>query len=181
MKIIYQGKTKTGKDILIRYPEIGDVEKLLNFINTISDEHTYITYQGEHETLESEEKWLTKLLEKIENKKASHLLAFIGDELVGQCGIELKDKTQKHVGVLGITVAKDFRGEGIGKLVMDLTIKEATKEIIGLKIITLEVYSTNTIARELYKKLGFVEYGMLPNGITRDGKYEDAVLMYKKI
>lgn len=180
MKIVYQGKTKTGENLIVRYPESYDVDKLLNFINTVSDEHTFITYQGEHETLESEEKWLTKLLEKIENKKATHLLAFIGDDLAGQCGIELKDKTQKHIGVLGITVAKNYRGQGIGKLIMDLAIKEASKEITELKIVTLEVYSTNKVARDLYKKMGFVEYGNLPGGISRDGSFEDSILMYKK-
>jgi hypothetical protein len=29
--------------------------------------------------------------------------------------------------------------------------------------------------------MGFVDYGLLPEGITRNNKFEDAVLMYKKI
>lgn len=181
MKIIYEGKTKTGKDIIVRYPDISDLENLLNFINTISDERTFITYQGEHETLESEGKWLRGLLERIENKKSTHLLVYCGSELVGQCGIELKSKTSKHIGVLGITIAKNFRGEGIGKLIFDLTLKEAIKALPDLKIITLEVYSTNEIARELYKKMGFVEYGILPGGVSRNNTFEDAILMYKNV
>ena len=64
MKIIYQDKTKTGKEILIRYPETGDLEEMLNFINELSDERTFIRYQGEHETLESEKKYLESRLEE---------------------------------------------------------------------------------------------------------------------
>jgi len=181
VKIVYQGKTKKGKDILVRYPEMGDLEKLLNFINEISDERTFIRYQGEHETRKSEEKWLKGRLEEIDKKKTVHLLAFSGDELAGTTEIHLRDKTEKHIGVLGITVAKIFRGQGIGKTLMDLIIREAVKELSGLRLIILEVYSTNENAKNLYRKMGFVDYGILPEGITRSDKFEDAILMYKKI
>jgi RimJ/RimL family protein N-acetyltransferase len=181
MKVIYRGKTKTGKEILIRYPEMGDLEKLLEYINTLSDERTFIRAQGEHQTLESEKKWLEDRLKEIEEKKSVHLLVFSGDALAGASEIHMMDRTEKHIGILGITIAKKFRGEGIGKTLMDLIIKEAKKELPELKIITLEVFSTNEIARNMYKKVGFIEYGLLPEGITRNGKFEDGVLMYKKV
>jgi ribosomal protein S18 acetylase RimI-like enzyme len=181
MKIVYQGKTKTGRDVLIRYPEIGDLEKLLKFINELSDERTLIRYQGEHETLESERKWLKGRLKEIKDKKTVHLLAFSGETLVGASEIHMMDKTEKHIGVLGITIAKNFRGEGVGKTLMDLINREAEKELLGLKIITLEVYSANEVARNLYKKMGFMDYGLLPGGVFRNNTFEDGVLMYKKI
>jgi ribosomal protein S18 acetylase RimI-like enzyme len=181
MRTVYKGKTKKGNDILIRYPKMGDLEQLLNFINEISDERTFIRYQGEHETLKSEEKWLKRRLEEINNKKSVQLLAYSGDELIGSTEIHLRDKTEKHVGVLSITVTKNFRGEAVGKTLMGLIIKEALKKLAGLKIITLEVFSTNINAKSLYRKMGFVDYGILPEGIIRNGNFEDAILMYKKI
>jgi ribosomal protein S18 acetylase RimI-like enzyme len=181
MKNIYQGTTKTGKEINIRYPEISDLDEMLSYINELSDEKTFVRYQGEHETLESETSYLKSRLEAIKNKKAVHLLVFYKDKLIAASDVHMLDKTEKHVGVFGITVAKDFRGEGLGKLLMELILKEAENEILGLKIVTLEVYSSNLIARKLYKKLGFIEYGRLPNGIIRGGKLEDAVLMHKNI
>jgi ribosomal protein S18 acetylase RimI-like enzyme len=93
----------------------------------------------------------------------------------------MMNKTENHVGILGISVAKDFRGEGLGKLLMELIVKEAEKEIPDLRIVTLGVYSTNSIAQNLYKQMDFVEYGRLPNGITRGGNFEDSILMYKNI
>jgi ribosomal protein S18 acetylase RimI-like enzyme len=181
MKIIYKGKTKTDKEIIIRYPEIGDLEKLLKFINELSDERTFIRYQGEHETLESEKKWLEGRLKEIEGKKTVHLLVFSGETLVGASEIHMMDKTEKHIGILGITISKKFRGEGVGKLLMDLIIKEAQKELTGLKIITLNVYGNNEIAIKLYTKMGFVKYGLLPGGVSRGNGFEDDVLMYRKI
>ncbi|OGM08720.1 hypothetical protein A2159_02355 [Candidatus Woesebacteria bacterium RBG_13_34_9] len=181
MEIVFQGNTKKGKEILIRYPETGDVEEMLRYINELSKEKTFIRYQGEQETLESETKYLNSRLEAIKNGKVVNLLTFFNGRLIGSSDIKMKDKTEKHIGSLGITVAKDFRGEGLGNLLMDLTLKEAKEKLLNIKIVTLEVYSANDIARNLYKKFGFKKYGMLPNGVSRDGKFEDDFLMYKNI
>jgi len=181
METVFEGKTKKGKGILIRYPEIGDLEEMVNFINELSDEKTFIRYQGEHETLESEKKWLEGRLKEIEEVKVVHLLIFFGNELVGAGQIHINDKTEKHIGSLGITIARNFRGEGMGNLLMGLILKEAKKKLPGIKIITLEVFSANDVAKNLYRKFGFVEYGMLPNGVSRSGKFEDKLLMYKNI
>jgi len=179
--IIYQGKTKTGKKIVVRYPEMGDLEEMLVFINNLSDEKTFVRYQGEHETVESEKKYLEGRLEAIKDKKAVHLLVFCKNKLIGASDIHMMDKTEKHIGVLGISIAKNFRGEGVGKILMNLVEEEAKKKLPDLKMITLGVNSPNTVARDMYKKMGFVEYGILPNGISRGEKFENAVLMYKNI
>lgn len=179
MEIVFQGKTKKGTEIFVRYPEAGDVEEMLQYINELSKEKTFIRYQGEQETLESESKWLEERLNQIKNKKAVHLLAFYNDKLVGATEIHMMDKTEKHIGILGISISKDFRGNGLGKLLVELILKEAKRKILAIKIVTLQVYSTNDIAKNLYEKIGFVDYGLLPNGIIRGEKLEDTVLMYK--
>jgi ribosomal protein S18 acetylase RimI-like enzyme len=179
MKIIYQGKTRTGKEIVVRYPEMDDLEKMLDFINTVSDEKTFITYQGEHETLESEKKFLQSTLDQIQNKKTVHLLAFHNDALVGSSDIRLMEKTEKHLGIFGLIIKNNFRNDGIGKILAELTEKEAKNELPDLKIITLKVYAKNSIAKNLYDKMGFIEYGRLPNGIIREGAFDDTIFMYK--
>lgn len=181
MKIVYQGKTKTGKEIVIRYSQKNNLIELLRFINELSKEKTFIRYQGEQETLDSETKYLNAKLEAIKNKKAVHLLVFHNNKLIAASDIHMMDKTEKHVGRLAISVSKDYRGEGIGKLLMELLLKEAEKEIQDLKIVILEVYSKNTIAKKVYERFGFIEYGLLPNAISRDNSFEDAILMYKNI
>lgn len=181
MKIIYKGKTKNGREITVRYAVASDVDELLRFINELSDERTFITYQGEKETLKSETKYLKEKLKAIKDKKSVQLLVFCNGKLVGESEIHMMEKTQRHIGVFGITVSQDLRREGIGKLLMDLIFREAKKNIPEIKIVTLDVYSTNDVARGLYKKMGFTEYGILPNGISKIGKFEDMVLMYKNI
>lgn len=181
MKIVFQGKTKTGKEIVVRYPQIGDEKEMWRYINELSKEKTFVRFQGEEIILEDEIKYVKDQLNLIDQKKSVKLLVFSDNILIGITEVNMRDKTEQHVGILGISVAKDFRGEGIGKLLMELILKEAEKEIRELKIVTLEVYSTNDIAKKMYEKFGFVEYGKLPKGITRGGKFEDAILMYKNI
>lgn len=181
MKIVFEGKSKKGNKIIIRYPSFSDLDEMLRYINKLSDEKTFIRYQGEHETQETESKYLESRLEAIVNKKAVHLLVFSDNNLIAASEIRLQDKTERHIGILGITVVKEFRGQGIGKLLMELVLKEAEKEIKDLKIITLQVYSTNPVAKKLYVEFGFVEYGRLPNGIFRKNAFEDTILMHKNI
>ena len=44
------------------------------------------------------------------------------------------------------------------------------------------VVATNTSALKLYKKLGFIQLGAIPNGfLMKDGHYEDIIPHYIKI
>ena len=70
-------------------------------------------------------------------------------------------------------------GVGIGRLLMQHILAEAEKEIQGLKIIRLGVFANNPVALEMYKSLGFVELGNLPNGLLHKGEYVAHIYMYK--
>ena len=180
-KIVYRGKTKKGNEIYIRYPQETDVSFFLDFYNAASKEKTFIRNQGELLTQAEEEKYVKDLLKKIRDSKAVKLLAFIDDKLVGAADIKLQDKVEEHVGIFGIIVAKEFRGEGIGKLLMNLVFEEAKKNIKDLKIVTLGCFANNIGACMMYKSFGFKEYGNLPEGLIHKGQYVDHIYMYKKI
>ena len=180
-KIIFQGKTKTNKDLIIRYLKSSDLRMITDFINKASQEKTFITFQGEVLSLEDETKYVQSKIKSINKKESVDLLVFIGGKLVGSSGIDLEPKIKSHQGAFGIIIDHDYRGEGIGKILMTSIIKEAEENIKGLKIITLEVFGDNPIAQSLYKKMGFIEFGRLPNGIKHKGKFVDQILMYKKV
>jgi RimJ/RimL family protein N-acetyltransferase len=181
MKIVYQGKTKTGKEIIVRYLQLGDQQEMCRYINELSQEKTFVRFQGEEVLIKDELEYLNAQLRKVEAKKAITLLVFMGNKLIAISDINMLDKTEKHLGLFAISVAKDFRGEGIGKLLIKLVVKEAQKEISDLHIVTLDVYQGNSIAQDLYKESGFVKYGILPNGVIRNNVFEDRILMYKNV
>ena len=180
-KIIHKAISKTGKTISFRYPTNKDAQIITDFMNKASQEKTYISFQGEELKLEKEKKWLKSTIRDIKNKEKIYIMVFIDNKLVGSSDIVLEKYSRKHVGVFGIIIDHDYRGEGIGKTLMKLVISEAIKKIKGLKIIILDVFCTNIIAQDLYKKMGFTEYGRLPKGLKRRGKYVDMVLMQKKV
>lgn len=180
-KVVFQGKTKKGNQILIRYLVKDDVKVIRDYFNTLSKEQTFICFQGEQISFEDEKKYVESQIEKIAKNQAIKLLAFCKDELIGVCDIVMYDKVESHVGSLGLTIAKEYRGEGIGKLLMKLVLDEAKKNMKQLKIVRLGVFTTNPIAKSLYEKMGFIEYGRLPKGIKHKSGFIDHIFMYKNI
>lgn len=180
-KIVSKGKTKNELDFIIRYPKMSDLNDLTKYINTLSKEKTFIPYQGERVSLKEEKEWLNKTLTRIKKRQEVGLSPIINNRIVGVCGIRLGTKIQSHIGILGISIAKDYRGEGLGQKLMEETIREARKNLKGLRIIVLDVFETNPNAISLYKKLGFKEYGQLPEGLFYKNKYIGEISMFKKV
>ena len=52
---------------------------------------------------------------------------------------------------------------------------------MGLKMLTLGVFSSNDRAMHVYNKVGFKETGRFPKEICKDGKYIDHIIMAKEI
>ncbi len=181
MKLTDKFITKAGREITFRPPTIKDVIALKNYINKISLERSFLLVQGFQQTTKSETAWLKNKLEKISKNEAVYLCAFFKNKLIGSAEVTLHSGAKSHVGNFGISIAKDFRGQGIGKKLMELVLSQSIKNIKGLKIVELEVFGKNKLAHEMYSKFGFVEFGCLPGGVFRRGRYDDAILMYKKV
>jgi len=180
-EIIFQGTSTKGNEFIIRYLQEGDTQMMLEYINTLSKEKTYITYQGEQLSFEEESKFVTEQLEQIHKKQCIQLLVISKNQIIGTASIRLRDKIESHEGIFGITIHRDFRREGIGESLMKIVLDEAEKQLPKLKIITLNVFGENNIAQRLYRKFGFKEFGRLPEGVFYKDHYIDSVYMYKKI
>ncbi len=180
-KIVFQGQSGKGKQIIVRYPQKDDLRLMWEYINTISKERTYLSLQGEEVSLDEEETFLNSLLERIAKNLSVYLLVLSEGIVIGVSDIDMKLRIEKHIGIFGISIAKDFRGEGIGSKLMELVIEEGKKHLADLQIITLGVFANNDLAKEMYKKFGFTEYGKLPKGIKLENKYVDHIYMYKVV
>lgn len=178
-KIVFEAQTNDGRKYVIRYPQAGDASAMTKYINNLSKEKTFIRFQGEKVTLESEKKYLIEQLKRITEKRTVQLLVIYKEKVIGVTSIDMRDKTEKHEGVFGISILKEFRNQGIGKNLMECVLKEAIRNLKNLRIITLEVFANNLRAYEMYKKFGFIKFGILPKGIAYKGKYVDRIYMYK--
>ena len=64
----FEFNTKKGNVVNVRYPQKGDEIVMMEYINTLSKEQTFIRAQGEEYTLEEETIYLHNQLEKIAKK-----------------------------------------------------------------------------------------------------------------
>jgi ribosomal protein S18 acetylase RimI-like enzyme len=181
VRIVLDVKTARGDLVTIRYALADDCAAMHAFINALSIERTFISFQGEEIGLEEERAYLNTQLKRTERHEEVRLYAWCDGRLVASSGIGLKAAVCAHVGVFGIAVARDFRGRGIGSLLMKTVLEEAEREIPTLRLVTLAVFGNNPHARALYERFGFEEYGRLPGGILHRGEYVDDVLMQKKV
>lgn len=179
--VVFKGKTKKGRILLIRLPTKDDIPALRDYINEISKEQTFITLQGEQLSLNEEKKQMNSKFKKIIKNQAVILIVFCSNKIIGIGDVTMQERTSSHVGVFGLTIAKNFRNEGIGRLLMELVLKEAIKNIKQLKIVTLGIFEGNNIAFEMYKKFGFIVSGRMPEGIKYKDKFIDQIFMHKKI
>ena len=79
-------------------------------------------------------------------------------------------------GELGMMVAREWRGRGVGTALVAATIDRARAR--GLHKLTLSVFPHNESAIALYRKFGFVEEGRLAKHLRRDsGELWDLIAM----
>lgn len=177
-EIVFQGISRKGTAITIRYPKSSDAAAFLKYINALSRERTFILAQGRKSKIEEEKKWLNGKIKSMQKNKTVMLAVFAGKELIGSASVEQESDAVASQGSFHIGIAKKFRGEGIGKLLMALAIEEAVGNLKGLRMITLNVFANNPVAMSLYKKMGFKKFGSLPKSVLHRGKYIDNDYMY---
>lgn len=136
-----------------------------------------IVFYQERPDYPSEAEWFSSMLKSVKDGNVIAVVAEENGKVVGLCDVHrIRPGTEEeHSAVLGIAIRKEYRGKGIGELMIKKVIELSKGKF---EILKLEVFSVNSRAISLYKKLGFVEYGTLPKAIKRGNRYYDSVYMY---
>ncbi|HXQ92612.1 MAG TPA: GNAT family N-acetyltransferase [Nitrososphaerales archaeon] len=170
---------ENGKTIILRSLKWEDLNNAVAYVNALAIESEQDQDFGvpvEKQTLESEARWLADNLVKIEEGYLVSVVAELDGMIVGSTEVERGSRpVAKYHGILGISVAKEFRNLGIGFELMKTGIDECRKA--GLRTIELRVFSNNSRAIHLYEKIGFNRAGVIPKKIHRNGKFLDEVTM----
>jgi L-phenylalanine/L-methionine N-acetyltransferase len=100
------------------------------------------------------------------------------ERVVGHAGLFTPQTSLRrmHVRGLGITVAKDVQGQGIGDRLMT-GLLDWTDNWAAVLRIELTVFTDNARAIALYQRHGFVQEGVMRAYALRDGRYVDALAM----
>lgn len=108
-------------------------------------------------------------------------VALCGPKVVGWCDIVrlYPYPGYEHNGRLGMGVLAPWRGQGLGRGLLDQALSAALAA--GFRRVELEVYASNTAALALYQRCGFVVEGVKRAMRVLDGRVDDVVLMARAI
>lgn len=181
MKIIEKFTTKKGRVVEIVEPTMELLDEILEFVNKLAQEDTFLSFHpGKMITRGEEEKWLQGQIKAIRDGSILLYWAIYNGEIVGAVDIRRGSSVREwHVGTIGLMVDSIFRGEGLGKFLLQYILDRG--KAAGIRTAVLGLFSDNEIAHSLYAKIGFIEYGRLPDGFYRKKKFSDHVLMYKNL
>jgi len=176
--------TKKNRTVSIRPLTLEDSERSRDYINQISAEDTFISFSGEQLTAEQELDYIQNSIASMNEGNSLHLLAEFEGKVVAVCDarrvLSLKTRSA-HIAQFGLTVAREFRSEGLGEAIFRLAIDLVPVYMPNIRLLKLGVFSPNQAGIALYRKLGFTQYGVLPGGILYRGKFVDHILMCKTL
>ena len=116
-------------------------------------------------------------LQRVEPRDCK-LVAVAGGEIVGMAGLHTANPSlrRSHVRLLGIGLAQEWQGRGIGRQLMERLLDWADNWA-GVLRIELFVHEGNDRAIALYRRFGFVEEGRHRAYALKDGRYIDSISM----
>ena len=168
---------KNGKEALLRNGVAADGGAVFENFNQTHAETDYLLSYPDENSFDPEQE-----AEFLENKTNSpneiEIIALVDGEVVGTAGIEAVGSKYKvrHRAELGISVLKAYWGLGLGKALTRACIQCARDA--GYVQLELNAVAENERALELYRSVGFVEFGRNPRGFrSRTGRYQELVHM----
>lgn len=175
----------------VRSAESADAQAVLDCARDVFATSEYTLTQADEfaMTLEDERKFIE---EKLAAEHELFLIALespaapaseVPPRVIGMLDLKHPTKRRKHrhTALLGISVRSTHRAHGVGEALMRAAIDWAERDPT-LELMTLEVYAANTAGLNLYRKLGFTEYGRLPDGCKHDDDTMwDQVMMVRRL
>lgn len=169
------------QQIKVRVAVEEDAATMLEIQKEVLAEEDFLitTVEEFQQTIDGQKEWIQA---KLANERETIFIAQYEEKMVGWLIFQSPHRKRlAHTGTFGMMVLKEYRGLGIGKLLLEKMITWAEHNPYIEKI-SLGVFSTNERAIALYKKMGFVEEGRKINEIKlHDNEYIDDVLMYKMV
>lgn len=169
----------SGDTVTIRSAIPPDAPSIIGFMKTVLAGADWSVTQ-DHEVdgrIEKETEW-------IEDHRGSPgkliLIAESRGEIAGMIHLSNGARERnRHVGILGMSVRKEWRRRGIGQLLIQTLLEWARSNPLIEKV-SLAVFSTNDPAIRLYHQMGFIEEGRQNREYKfSEDRYVDGILMYQ--
>lgn len=150
---------------------------MLAYIRPVAAETEFFILQPDEfpQTDEQERKWVQ---DHLDHPGQIVLLAEADRTIIGNVSFENGPHRRiAHRGSLGVAVVKEWRGRGVGRMLLETLLDWARANPLIEKV-CLDVFATNQTAIRLYKSLGFVEEGLQSKDIKLGPeRYVDTLAM----
>ncbi len=167
---------KNGKQATFRSPRKEDAAALLDYLRKTAEETDFVLRYPDEVTMTLEQE--EAFIERINQSANSYMIICLVDgKHAGNCSLQFHDKRKvRHRGEVAIALVKKFWGMGIGAFMFEEMLQLARE--YGASQLELGMVDGNERGLALYRKMGFREYGRLPNAFhQKDGTMRDEILM----
>jgi RimJ/RimL family protein N-acetyltransferase len=163
---------------MIRQAVEADAEALQHYAADLFAERLPTVLQHvKPPTVEEERAFLARC---IQAPASVVLVAEVDGALVGMLDFHgYRHPQRQHAGVLGMSVAEGWRGQGLGTALLEALFRWAPRH--GIARIELEVLANNPGAIRLYERLGFHHEGRQQGAVAVDGTLVDLLLMARTV
>jgi RimJ/RimL family protein N-acetyltransferase len=155
----------------ITYTALEYIESYRAAVDAVAREKRYLLFVDGPSLTQSE-----AFVHSIIARSWTQFLAVDDEQVVGWCDITFGElEAQRHVGHLGIGVLPEYRGQGLGKELMQRALDDAFSK--GIERVELGVFASNARATALYRRFGFALEGRKRRAWCCEGRYEDMLVM----
>jgi RimJ/RimL family protein N-acetyltransferase len=160
--------------VVIRPARMFDAPAMVDYMDDLIGEQLDTISIRTCPTLEDEREWILRA--EIAERMLI-LLATHGDEIIGLLDLSAGERPDnRHAGRFGMSVARGWRGRGVGRKLLAAAIDEA-RQWPGFCRIELECVAWNQPGVRLYEGLGFVVEARKTKAVNLRGRPEDMLLM----
>lgn len=153
-----------------------DIEQLSQLITMVVEDGASIGFLPPMQLSVAKQYW-----ETVMEPGVILYIAKINDEIVGsvQLHLCLKENGRHRAEIAKLMTHPSYRRNGIGRLLMQTAEERAKQE--GRSLLVLDTREGDP-SNNLYKSIGFVEAGSIPNyALSANGQFHATVFYYKNI
>lgn len=165
-----------GQVLVIRKAVIQDAPRMIQYLERIAQDTEFLTFGPGELTLSVIEE--EKLIEESCNgRNKVTFVAEVENEIIGCLNFRGGPRPRnEHAGEFGVSVLKDYWGQGIGSTMIEEMIEWAKVSNVVRKI-NLLVRIDNIRAIHIYEKLEFMREGVISRGVFISGQFYDYLHM----
>jgi putative acetyltransferase len=158
---------------VVRPAQPRDARSFLEMWRTVVDEKQYVRSESVSRSVGY---YRRHYFRRSWTDEQASLVALHRDRVIGHLNVSREEGPMtRHVASLGMAVAPEWRGRGVGSALMNEVIRWAKE--MGVEKLALSVYPHNEAALALYRKFGFKEEGRLTGQSKKSIGYLDEIVM----